>query len=145
MPRNPILRGEVSWEDRYGTTSSGNLPRYDLHECIENTVDLAAVQTVFPWVTIDDFHYDHLKCPFTSEGSPEEIFHWIRSCVWTNTAPSIAADWDFIEVVPAARTAHTTTSGIMIRHDRGARRYGWLCVDPACRYYLTHKTPYFYI
>jgi hypothetical protein len=78
MPRNPVTKCEVSWEDRYGTTSSGNLPQRVLYECLENTIDLAVIQTIFPWVSLEDFNFYHVKCPFTSESSPEQILHFVR-------------------------------------------------------------------
>lgn len=147
MPRNPIAKCEVSWEDRYGTTHSGNLPQFIIHECIENTIDIAAVQLVFPWVSIADFSFYHIKCPYTWEPTPVspdvyKILHEIRE---TNYPGTITYPyWDFKPVPDSDWTVHTATSGIMIRHSRGSK-HGWLCVDPACRYYQLYGIPYFYI
>jgi hypothetical protein len=142
MPRNPRDRCDVSWSTRYGTASGteGNLPTHKTKECVSEVVTLSGVQAEFPWVTIADFHYYHIKCPYSTE-SP---IHYRR-----DINRGSATYWQNIDVSAEAIT-HPTTSGIMIRHSRGSK-YGWLCVDPDCPYYKgtasgsVGGSPYFYI
>jgi len=139
MPRNPLDRCDVSWEDRVGTTASGNLPQYKVGVCIEDAVDIVSVQTEFPWVDIRDFHFYHIKCPYATESN----WHFVTD----NDITSLTY-WQAIDVSGEA-VPHTATSGIMIRDVMGSK-HGWSCVDPACPYYLgtaigSHKgVRYFY-
>lgn len=135
MPRNPKDKCAVPWWTRYGTVSGveGNLPDRKRTDCIEYKIDLDAVQAEFPWVSIFDFHYYHMKCPYASEAS----LHYVR-----NTDTSSPDYWK--RNVSVAHVPHTTTSGMMIRHSRGSR-HGWLCVDPSCSYYTSNGKPYFQI
>jgi len=138
MPRNPADRCNVSWESRFGTTAIGNLPQYKVNTCIASTVDINAVQASAPWVSLDDFHYYHIKCPYSTEST----MHLVRS--------TVGGVWQTIDVESEAED-HTSTSGIMIRYARGSK-YGWLCVDPVCPYYkgtvsgtTTSGNRYFYV
>ena len=136
MPRNPVEKCDITFEDRYGSTTSGNLPTHKTKVCIENTVDISAVQDEFPWVSINDFHFYHMKCPYSNEAT----INYYRDIDKTSSTY-----WQMIEVIPAHRTDHTTTSGLMIRHSKGSK-HGWLCVDPNCWYYQQpNKRNYFYI
>jgi len=132
MPRNPVEKCDTTFEDRYGSTTPGNLPTDKTKVCIENTVDIDAVQAEFPWVTINDFHFYHLKCPYSTEAT----LNYVR-----DTNPASATYWQMVEVVA---TDHTTTSGLMIKYSKGSK-HGWLCVDPDCPYYGLHNRSYFYI
>jgi len=137
MPRNPKDRCDLSWEQRFGTTAIGNLPQYKINTCIEDTIDIDTVQIEAPWVSLDDFHYYHMKCPYSTESSN----HVVRKIT--------GDDWQFVDVENEA-VSHTVTSGIMIKYNRGSK-YGWLCVDPECPYHngtvsgtTTSGTWYFY-
>jgi len=143
MPRNPLEKKAVSWESRYGTTISGNLPQYKVGIYIEDVITdsvLNQIQAEFPWVERNDFHYYHKKCPYATESN----LHLVR-----NTAIGSSTYWQNTDVSGEVKY-HTLTSGIMIRHSRGSR-HGWLCVDPNCPYYggtasgSVSGTNYFYI
>ena len=146
MPRNPIEKCNVTWSQRYGTASDveGNLPEYKRTECVEDIVTLSGgVWNAFPWVTYFDFHYHHVKCPFSNESEN----NYVR-----NIDPNDQNYWNLELVMPEDRVNHINTDGMMIRYARGSK-YGWLCVDPVCKYYLGTVTisgvqggvPYFYI
>lgn len=146
MPR-PRRTNCNDWENLYGTTAVGNLGQYKIHECVESVVDLPAVQSGAPWVTIDDFHYYHIKCPYsnydaTVSGTASGSLNWAQTTVSGNRV--------LYFVQPADRAVHTATEGMMIRFSRGSA-HGWLCVDPNCPYYLgtasgtVGGTRYFYI
>ena len=135
MPRNPIEKCEVDFEDRYGSTTSGNLGTYKAKDCVSSTVDMGTVQAEFPWVTIENFNFYHLKCPYSTEAEA----HYVRV-----TDRQASNFWTMIEVPGGTQTNHTSTSGIMVRHSRG-NKHGWLCVDPACKYYELYNTNYFHI
>ena len=135
MPRNPIDRCEVTWEERYGTTSSGNFPTHKTKDCVESAIDLGTIQAEFPWVGLQDFHYYHFKCPYSNEAD----VHYVRDI--DRTSPTYLS---MELVMPIDRTNHVSTGGMMIRHARGSK-HGWLCVDPVCSYYVTNTTNYFYI
>ena len=143
MPRNPRQKCSQNWTERYGTTISGNLPQYKTKECVSNVITvsgLAQIQTYFPWVGIEDFHYYHIKCPYSTEST----IHYIM-----DRNPASSTYWQSIDVSSEA-ISHTVTSGFMIRYSRGSK-HGWLCVDPNCPYYLGTASgslrgrPYFYI
>jgi hypothetical protein len=125
MPRDPRDRCVVDWEDRYGTTVSGNLPQYKKNTCIEDTIDLVSIQAFAPWVNLSDFHYYHVKCPY-STATP---WHYVL-----DTNPSSPTYWQSRDVANEA-VEHTATSGIMIKHVMGSKN-GWLCVDPQCPCFL---------
>jgi hypothetical protein len=130
----------------------GNLPTYKTKECVStviSTADLSQIRAYFPWVGIEDFHYYHIKCPFSTEAG----MHFVRDSNPTSPTYFWAVD------VEGSAVSHTVTSGIMIRFSRGSK-HGWLCVDPNCPYYngngagttisgnVTFNTsgvPYFYI
>jgi len=149
MPRNPVEKCNTSFEDMYGSTTSGNLPTHKTKVCIENTVNISAVQAEFgEWISISDFHFYHMKCPYSTEAAwkfytiDQEWAAWPTYVRDTNRSSSTY--WKMIPVASGDRAAHTTTSGLMIRHSRGSK-HGWLCVDPACPYYLLYNKNYFYI
>lgn len=148
MPRNPTEKCDISFEDMYGSTTSGNLPTHKTKVCIEDAVDIDAVQAEFPWVSISDFHFYHMKCPYSNEAAwkyytIDRVWaSWETSVRDTNRASSTY--WEMIPVAPGDRSDHTTTSGLMIRYSRGSK-HGWLCVDPDCPYYQLHNRNYFYI
>ena len=121
MPRHPSSRCNLTWEQIFGTSASNNLSQYKRNTCIEETVDIETVQIKAPWVSLNDFHYYHIKCPYSTEAS----IHTVRS--------DDGDSWQYTDVSSEADT-HTSTSGIMIRYNRGSK-YGYLCVDPNCPYY----------
>lgn len=135
MPRNPIEKCEVTWEERYGTTSSGNFSENKTKECVESTITLSTIQAEFPWVGLQDFHYYHFKCPYSNEAE----IHYVRDI--NRASPTY---WSMELVMPGDRANHTATGGLMIKHSRGSR-FGWLCVDPVCPYYVSNETNYFSI
>jgi hypothetical protein len=137
MPRKPTEICEVTWEERYGTTTSGNLPTHKTKECISDTVDINVVRAEFPWVREDygNFKYYHFKCPYATEAE----IHYAR-----NNDRNDPNYWNFELVMPINRASHTATGGLMIKHSRGSK-HGWLCVDPVCPYYVTNNTNYFYV
>lgn len=126
MPRNPEEKRNVSWENRYGTTASGNLSQYIVGACVEDVVDIDLIrsQPGMSWVDLEDFHYYNIKCPYSIESD----FPYVRD--GNIFSPTY---WMAIDVSGEA-AAHVSTSGIMIRYNRGSK-YGWLCVDPNCPYY----------
>ena len=158
MPRNPVEKCDITFEDRYGSTTSGNLPTHK-NECIESLLGDSTIsgsniwkihqEQGLGWVTVNDFHFYHMKCPYSNEaatlrydvdGNPEYVTY-VRDVV-----RSSHTYWQMIEVAPGDRVSHTTTSGIMIRYSRGSK-HGWLCVDPDCPYYKDNNKNknYFYI
>lgn len=139
MPRNPIEKASVSWEDRYGTTVSGNLAQYIVGACIEDVVDIDVVQAQpgMDWVELRDFHFYNVRCPYSytttisGDGIVSREAYWPYVRDVNRSSPTY---WMLIDV--SSETAlHTATNGIMIRYHRGSK-YGWLCVDPNCPYYL---------
>lgn len=135
MPRHPDDRCDITWDDRYGTTYSGNLPQWERTVCIEDAIDLATIQNDFPWVKYTNFHYYSKRCPYSNEAA----LNYTR-----NITPADANYWELEVVLPGNRSNHTSTVGMMIRHSRGSR-HGWLCVDPDCAYYTNNKALYFHI
>lgn len=116
-PRNTCGRG----------ITNGNLPTYKTKECVSTAIDEAAltqIQSYFPWVGIEDFHYYHVKCPFSTEAG----VHFVK-----DSNPGSSTYFWAVDVEGSA-VSHTVTSGFMIRFSRGSK-HGWLCVDPNCPYY----------
>ena len=135
MPRNPVDKCNVPWGTRYGTASGveGNLPSHRIHKCVENEIDINAINSVFPWVRSTDFSFYHIKCPYSIESD----FNYVRNLNKTSN--------DYWKANVAVSTAsHTATAGMMIRYSRGSK-HGWLCVDPNCPYYIDNGKPYFYL
>lgn len=134
--RNPKEKCTVDWEDRYGTTVSGNLPQYKVGECIEDVVNIATVQASTPWVELRDFHYYNMMCPYSNEA----FVHKVRD-LDPSSAHYLELYYDVL-----IRSNHTATGGIMIRYTMGARKHGWLCVDPSCPYFLSesNRPPHYY-
>jgi len=121
--RNPKEKCEVTWEDRYGTTVSGNLPQYNVGTCIEDVVNISAVKASAPWVELRDFHFYSMMCPYSNEA----FVHKVR-----DLDPNSAHYWElYYDVLD--RSNHTDTGGFMIQYSVGSR-HGWLCVDPNCAY-----------
>ncbi|HEC64036.1 hypothetical protein LCGC14_0717080 [marine sediment metagenome] len=158
MPRNPVEKCEVTWDDRYGTTSSGNFAGHKTKECIEDVIDLPTIRAEFPWVAQHDsdyrrFHYYHFKCPYAFDREDPVVYpqpdvhpHLVRNLLdrtsdyyWTYIYSITGGVITYYEVPLSERSAHTATGGMMIKHIRGSR-YGWLCVDPECPYYLGTAT-----
>lgn len=131
MPRNPQEKCNVSWEARYGTTATGNLPRHKASEDTIYTVSgtvysgvdptLSGIMTGVEW---RDFHTYHIKCPYSTQSD----FQYVR-----NTNPFESSYMEMYTVSGVA-VDHTHTEGLMIRWHRGSK-YGWLCVDNDCPYY----------
>lgn len=116
-PRNTCGRG----------ITNGNLPQYKIKECVSTVISgpaLTQIQAYFPWVGIEDFHYYHIKCPFSTEAG----MHLVKDKNHSSPTYFWAVD------VESSATSHTVTSGLMIRFSRGSK-HGWLCVDPNCSYY----------
>jgi hypothetical protein len=119
MPRKP--------NNSCGRVVDGNLPDYNVGKCIDNVITLAKltnIQNYFPWVGLEDFHYYHIKCPFSTESN----MHYAKDM--DRNSPTY---FESVNVEGSA-VSHTSTSGIMIRFSRGSK-HGWLCVDPNCPYY----------
>jgi len=136
MPRNPIDRCQGSWEDLYGTTVSGNLPQHVTKDCLSDIIDLNTIHSGgLEWVGLKHFNFYHFKCPYSTEAS----LHYIRNI--DRSSPNY---WKLEELNQSELASHTSTSGIMIRYARGVK-YGWLCVDPACPYFISTGRRYFYI
>jgi len=115
---------EIGWEAYYGTTYSGNLPQYKPDP---NPCDVDIDNVTMEGVTLSDFHYYHKECPYSNEAS----LHFV-----VNMDPNSSNYGGFEEVMPANRSNHNATKGIMIRYGRGSK-YGHLCADDNCYYYTT--------
>jgi len=130
---------EIGWEKYYGTTSSGNLPRYksDKNPC---NIDISKI--TMPGVELKDFKQYHVKCPYSTQSN----YHYVVDTDRFSPTYKQLKELDASELVD-----HTVTSGVMIRYSRGSK-YGWLCVDDNCPYYngivsemTISGTRYFYI
>jgi hypothetical protein len=122
MPRNPVEKCNVTWENRYGTAYEGQLPQYRVSEPWCNIhLDLITM----PGITLTDFHYYHIKCPYSTQSQ----INLVRDS--DTTSPTY---WKMI-TTSGSLGDHTATSGIMIRWSKGAK-HGHLCVDDNCPYYL---------
>jgi len=134
MPRHPH-----DCEDS-GIIIDGNLPQYIIHECVETIIDaptLSGIRDYFPWVNVLDFHFYHIKCPFSSQS----YMNYYNKPTIIDNKP----DWVLTPVLDYySITDHLYTRGMMIKYSRGSK-HGWLCVDPGCPYYMANNTPYFYI
>jgi len=126
---------EIGWEQYYGTTDSGNLPRF---KATSNPcgVDIDALN---PQLVSDldirgsDFRAYHIRCQYSTESDINQIVN-------KNRLSPDYGEWEDV----SSTASHTVTSGIMIRFNRGSK-YGWLCVDDACPYYQDTGRRYFYI
>lgn len=133
MPRNPQEKQNVSWEDRYGTIYEGNLPQYKRGQ---NLCNINMSEITMPDVKLSDFHYYHLKCPY----STESLYHYVR-----DTDSSSPTYWEMILLPPGSFADHSGTKGIMIKRFQGSKS-GWLCVDDKCPYYVNiGGQRYFYV
>jgi len=138
MPRNPRDKCNVSWERRFGTTTSGNLPQY---EPDENPCDIDIDAITMPGIALSDFHAYHIKCPYSKEAAHGGIETYVR-----DTNPNSPTYMQMILVGISETTTHSATHGVMVRHNRGSK-YGHLCVDDGCYYYTTvvPGSRYFYV
>jgi len=133
MPRNPNSRCNLTWHQRYGTDHEGNLPNYDTGS---NPCGVNIAGITHPGVTAADFRYMHKECPYSD--TTASGFHLVR-----DTNPGSATYFQNIELNdPGDLSTHSTTSGIMIKENRGSK-YGWMCVDDNCTYYLSTGNRYF--
>lgn len=145
MPSNEFIasrRGasahlkEIGWERYFGTTVSGGLPQYNVDEnpCGVN-VSLLDTQLVNDLnINEGSFRYYHIKCHHATESTVHDVL---------DRGP-LSPTFGQIITVPAGEIAsHTVTSGIMIKHNIGSK-YGWLCVDNNCPYYISTGRRYFY-
>jgi len=133
MPRKPNSRCGLTWEQRYGTTLSGNLPQYKVHS---NPCGVNVSALTYPGLTDASFRYMHIRCPY-SDTTPTG-FNYVR-----DTDPTSPDYFRMVALNPGDLSTHTVTSGIMIRETRGPRR-GHLCVDDNCTYYINTGKRYFH-
>jgi len=125
---------EIGWERYFGTTASGNLSQYKVHDnpC---GVDIESLNPqLVEDLNINDgsFRYYNMKCIYDSESG---IHTYIDKNVLSPTFGQ--------PITVSGLALHTVTSGIMVRYNRGSK-YGWLCVDDACPYYINTGRRYFY-
>jgi hypothetical protein len=132
MPIDPNYIRNLTHEQRFGTTTSGNLPQYKVGQNLCE-VDIASI--TYPDVSVFDFRYYHIKCPY----STQSLVHEVR-----NVDLSSSNYFKMEEVPVGSLTSHIITKGIMIKHNPGARIWGWLCVDDNCSYFLNTGKRYFY-
>jgi len=138
MPRNPRDRCDVSWEDRFGTTTSGNLSQYKPDK---NLCDINIAAITMPGIILSDFHSYHIKCPYSKEAGQGGIKTYVR-----DTDPFSPTYMQMILVGINETTTHSATHGVMVKHNHGSK-YGHLCVDDNCYYYTTvvPGSRYFYV
>jgi len=129
---------EIGWEAYYGTTHEGNLPQYKPDENLCN-VDMSGI--TMPGVTLEDFHYYHVKCPYSTQAAQGGKTTYV-----IDVSRSSSTYMQMIPVGINELTNHLFTKGLMIRRDSGSK-YGHLCVDDSCYYYTTlvSGTRYFYL
>jgi len=125
---------EIGWERYYGTTESGRLSQYKVHSnpC---GVDVDALNPqLVEDLNINDgsFRYYNMSCIYATESDYHQ---------YTDLNPISPTFGQTITVSGLA--SHTVTSGTMIRYNRGSK-YGWLCVDDNCPYYINTGRRYFY-
>lgn len=139
MPRDPIEKCSVSWEDRYGTTAIGNLPQHNVGQ------NLCGINynfdEIMDGVVLSDFRVYYKQCPYSTEAP----IHYVREAAVINGALTYVTR----ELGINELEDHTATSGVMIREVRGSK-HGFLCVDNLCPYYdgtvpSTSGTRYFSI
>jgi len=137
MPRNLRDRCSLSWESRFGTTTSGNLPQYkpDENPC---NIDIEAI--TMPGIALDDFHFYHVKCPYSTQAANGGVQTYVR-----DGRPLSDTYMQMIPVGINELTNHSATQGVMVRYGR-VSKYGYLCVDDACYYHTTivSGSRYFY-
>ena len=128
---------EIGWARYYGTTYSGQLPRYKPDE---NPCNVNIDGITMPGVTLDDFHYYHIKCPYSTQAAQGGVQTYVR-----DTNPNSPTYMQMIPVGIDELTDHSDTKGLMIRYNRGSK-CGHLCVDDNCYYYTTISigSRYFY-
>jgi len=119
---------EIGWERYYGTTCSGNLPEYKPDENLCN-INMGGI--TMPGVTLDDFHYYHIKCPYSTQAAQGGTNTYV-----IDVNPFSPTYRQMILVGISELTNHSDTQGIMIRYNRGSK-YGHLCPDDNCYYYTT--------
>ena len=118
----------IGWEAYYGTTYSGQLPQYkpDENPC---NVNIAGI--TMPDVTLDDFHYYHIKCPYSTQATQGGVQTYV-----IDVNPFSTTYMQMIPVGTDELTNHLDTQGLMIKYNRGSK-HGHLCVDDSCYYYTT--------
>lgn len=131
MPRNPIDKKAEDCAFNLGTTVSGNLPQHK----VKNPCGVDISNITYPGVTEFSFRYYHIKCPFSSEATYNK---------YRDINPFSATYWQMVPVVSGSINTHTDTLGLMIKETRG-NKYGWICPDDNCSYYLSTGERYFYI
>ena len=104
----------------------------------------------------DNFESDGTKkgycwklCPYStqwsdrykkSDGTPHDGYYRRRVFVTDLTGKHLRDQ--LIRVPVSDQTNHTTTNGRMKIHAR-AGKFGFLCTDPACKYYIDHGKYFF--
>ena len=124
MPRSPVEKCNVSWENRVGTTTSGNLPQFKVGQSV---CEVNIENITYPDVKLSDFRVYHIKCPYSTQAD----IHMIRN--------TTIGDPDYFKMnvsVSGSLSDHVDTGGIMIRENFGSV-YGWTCVDDNCEYYTS--------
>ena len=126
MPRKPGTHCSLTWEQRVGSTLDGNLPQYKVGH---NPCGINIANITHPGVTVRDFRAYHKICPYATESSVNKVI---------DKDPSSPTYWTMLDLGVGEITSHTTTSGVMIRRNKGH-----LCVDDNCYYYTTNNERYF--
>lgn len=127
---------EIGWERYFGTTADGNLSQYKVNENFYN-IDIDALDPgLVSGLNIkeDSFRIYHIKCHYATESDVHTVL---------DRRPLSDTFGQMIDIDDVEIALHTTTSGVMIKHNRGSK-YGWLCVDDDCPYYISTGRRYFY-
>jgi len=132
MPRNPIDIQHTTCSGGLGTNTPGNLPQYLVNDNV-CFVDLSLI--TYPGVRKSDFRFYHQKCPYSTQAG----LHLVRDIDYNS--PTY---FELKALQPSDIADHNVTFGIMIRESRGSK-YGWLCVDDNCPYYVNTGQRYFRI
>ena len=127
---------EIGWERYYGTTASGYMPEF---KATSNPcgVDVGALNPQIVnqlGITGASFRFYHIKCAYSTESDANQ---------YVDRNPLSPTYGQMIYLDPGDLAAHTVTSGIMIKHNKGSK-YGWLCVEDDCPYYQDTGRRYFY-
>jgi len=127
---------EIGWERYYGTTASGNLSQYKVNSnpCDVNISALNSQLVDDLNIKEGSFRFYNIKCIYSSESITHTYTDKnILSPTYGQTVTLSGSELDY----------HLVTSGIMIKHNKGSK-YGWLCVDDNCPYYINTGMRYFY-
>ena len=127
---------EIGWESYYGTTTSGNLSQYKVSDnpCGINIASLNPTLVNNLDIKESSFRFYHIKCHHATESTVHEVL---------DRKPLSQTFGQMITISGSDIDSHTVTSGIMIKHNKGSK-YGWLCVDDNCPYYISTGRRYFY-